>query len=982
MADNRPTLQQYARQLETELGLPTGIADTLVKAESGGNPYAVSPKGAIGLTQLMPDTAKELGVNPNDPYDNLKGGLTYYAKHYNKFNQNPVLAAAAYNAGPNSIGLKSRDTTKLPQETQDYMSKFTGYLNKPVKTSLSQEEAIALGLEEAPQPKQLSHEEAVNLGLEQPTGKELSPSEAIALGLEEPRTLTGALKESAGNIPSSIGKTAIDTAKAIIHPIDTAGSIKDIAAGEILKLVPKSTLEKSLKYAQMEPTGDPIKDKAIEQAKEVVKAYNTATMFNENLANRYGGKQEILNTLATDPAGLLLDLAPVGTGAIRGATAGAKMAGEIIGKTPKGMAELVNKQLATAGAGPMASINNIPGVAAFSSKGKVNLGPELTAKLAEQAAAMKSAEYMANVNKVLNPIQRTGEIISNIPSEAASFAFNKVLAPPTKGLISKWSGIPSADISAAFESGKLGGQALPVPMSDISSPFNKIAPQLDFSKTPVKSAIVGGELLTGNIPAAVASLAGASPRTVGITAKTLGGLYNIPENINAVKKAIQPYRGTINAVERLNQQVEENPSVLNNIPNIPNSPLDKLAGVANIAMGIAPNQYDNADIFNYGVTPTAQQMASNELAMYALGLNKSTGRPGLFNPPKAPNIQGPGIGPVDYSQYKTPAYNRPTTRFTNARQADIDAKNAAAASKQAEIDAKLKQESIANKAEADKQAEIDSARKLLEKFNNMDASNPSVKMLIDKAQEKLDTLTGKPKGLLTPKEDVVNDEDYYDNYFGNILAAEEAAITPPVITPNVKKPDLGINVGEMSSKDTKAEDILALIRSRGNPTPEEQLFANLEPTVPVTTAEENAGITSGLLSRKPSKFDELRAKIKHSQENMPIAPEDAAAYDKWMVAHENRSAGQQLRRQIDSDAKQYTYITSKNKIKTVDTGLLSDLEKAYNTTFDYSTMPNINKMGLKDARRTIKKWAVNQIKSTGGVKNPQGIQGGLLGDKQ
>jgi hypothetical protein len=730
----------------------------------------------------------------------------------------------------------------------------------------------------------------------------------------------------------------------------------------------------------MELTGDPVKDSAIKSAKEIVKAYNTATMFNENFANRYWGKQEILNTLATDPAGLVLDLAPVGTGIIRGATAGAKMAGGIIGKTPKAMSELVNKQLATAGAGPMASVNNIPG-AAF---GQVTatISPELAAKLAEQAAAVKSAEYMANVNKVLNPIQRTGEIISNLPSEAASFAFNKVLAPPTKGLISKWSGIPTADISAAFESGKLGGQALPVPMSDISSPFNKWAPQFDFSKTPVKSAIVSGELLTGNIPVAVASLAGASPRTVGITAKTLGGLYNIPENINAAKKAIQPYRGTINAVERLNQQVEENPSVLTNIPNIPNSPLDKLAGVANIAMGIAPNQYDNADIFNYGVTPTAQQMASNELAMYALGLNKSTGRPGLFNPPKAPDIQGPGIGPVDYSQYKTPTYNRPTERFTSARQADIDAKNAAAASKQAEIDARLKQEKLANKIEAGKQAEIDSARKLLEKFNNMDASNPSVKMLIDKAQEKLDTLTGKPKGLLTPKEDVFNDEDYYENYFGNILAAEEAAITPPVITPNVKKPDLGINTTGMSSKDTKAEDILALIRSRGNPTPEEQLFANLEPIVPVTTAEENAGITSGLLSRKPSKFDELRAKIKHSQENMPIAPEDAAAYDKWMVAHENRSAGQQLRRQIDSDAKQYTYITSKNKIKTVDTGLLSDLEKAYNTTFDYSTMPNINKMGLKDARRTIKKWAVGQIKSTGGVKNPQGIQGGLLGDKQ
>ena len=80
-----------------------------------------SPAGAIGHMQLMPGTAKELGVDPNDPYQNIEGGVRYYAQQRKRFGD-PALAAAAYNAGPGRVGRLGR-VPAIP-ETQDYVSRF------------------------------------------------------------------------------------------------------------------------------------------------------------------------------------------------------------------------------------------------------------------------------------------------------------------------------------------------------------------------------------------------------------------------------------------------------------------------------------------------------------------------------------------------------------------------------------------------------------------------------------------------------------------------------------------------------------------------------------------------------------------------------------------------------------------------------------------------------------------------------------------
>lgn len=89
----------YARKY----GLPERLFVELVKAESNFNPRAVSPKGAMGLCQLMPQTARELGVkNPFDPDENLNAGAKLLRKLYLKY-RNWKLALAAYNAGEGAV---------------------------------------------------------------------------------------------------------------------------------------------------------------------------------------------------------------------------------------------------------------------------------------------------------------------------------------------------------------------------------------------------------------------------------------------------------------------------------------------------------------------------------------------------------------------------------------------------------------------------------------------------------------------------------------------------------------------------------------------------------------------------------------------------------------------------------------------------------------------------------------------------------------
>lgn len=92
----------HARAAAQRHGIPEDLFLRLVQQESGWNPGARSHKGATGLAQLMPGTAARLGVNPNDPLQNLDGGARYLRMMYNQFG-NWRLALAAYNAGPGAV---------------------------------------------------------------------------------------------------------------------------------------------------------------------------------------------------------------------------------------------------------------------------------------------------------------------------------------------------------------------------------------------------------------------------------------------------------------------------------------------------------------------------------------------------------------------------------------------------------------------------------------------------------------------------------------------------------------------------------------------------------------------------------------------------------------------------------------------------------------------------------------------------------------
>jgi hypothetical protein len=98
---------------------PTLLA-SLVWQESRWNPRAVSPKGAMGLAQLMPGTARDLGVNPADPVANLMGGARYLRRLLDQFDGNVEKALAAYNAGPARV--RSAGGIPAIAETQAYVA--------------------------------------------------------------------------------------------------------------------------------------------------------------------------------------------------------------------------------------------------------------------------------------------------------------------------------------------------------------------------------------------------------------------------------------------------------------------------------------------------------------------------------------------------------------------------------------------------------------------------------------------------------------------------------------------------------------------------------------------------------------------------------------------------------------------------------------------------------------------------------------------
>jgi len=109
-------------------GLDPKLIEAVVRTESGFDAQAVSPVGAQGLMQLMPDTAAELGVSDAlNPEQNIQAGSKYLKQLMDRYDGDVGLALAAYNWG---MGNLERHPERMPQETVNYVAKITGLMNK------------------------------------------------------------------------------------------------------------------------------------------------------------------------------------------------------------------------------------------------------------------------------------------------------------------------------------------------------------------------------------------------------------------------------------------------------------------------------------------------------------------------------------------------------------------------------------------------------------------------------------------------------------------------------------------------------------------------------------------------------------------------------------------------------------------------------------------------------------------------------------
>ncbi len=123
-----PRIDAAIAENAANTGIDARLLRALVRQESSFQPFSVSSAGAMGLTQLMPDTAAGLGIT--DPYnveDNIRGGAKYLQQQLASFGGDTTLALAAYNAGPNAV--KASNGVPPYAETRDFIQKVLSYYN-------------------------------------------------------------------------------------------------------------------------------------------------------------------------------------------------------------------------------------------------------------------------------------------------------------------------------------------------------------------------------------------------------------------------------------------------------------------------------------------------------------------------------------------------------------------------------------------------------------------------------------------------------------------------------------------------------------------------------------------------------------------------------------------------------------------------------------------------------------------------------------
>lgn len=249
------------QQATQKYGIPGNLLDSLINQESAKKSRATSPKGAMGLGQLMPATAKELGVtDPYDPAQNIEASARYLKQQLTKFG-NPALALAAYNAGPGAV----QKYKGIPPfaETQNYVKKIMKAFN-PISEAYASEEPYRpsekelyqqylaekqqyLAEKKTKQPERPSEEELYQQYL---TEKQQYLAEKNAQNVQEQPTDSWGSKEqdalpSVGKmvknfIPDIVNNVIPGAVNTIIHPIDTTQGFLNIANSGLQQILPES----------------------------------------------------------------------------------------------------------------------------------------------------------------------------------------------------------------------------------------------------------------------------------------------------------------------------------------------------------------------------------------------------------------------------------------------------------------------------------------------------------------------------------------------------------------------------------------------------------------------------------------------------------------------------------------------------------------------------------------------------------------------
>lgn len=145
------SLQEIFENAASTYQIPLNLLKAVAKAESDFDPNCTSSSGAMGIMQLMPETAKSLGVtDAYDPEQNIMAGAKYLAENLKRYNGDKELALAAYNAGPGAV--KKYNGIPPYKETQNYVKKVLAYMNENVSVPDVTVETNNNSYENAPTP--------------------------------------------------------------------------------------------------------------------------------------------------------------------------------------------------------------------------------------------------------------------------------------------------------------------------------------------------------------------------------------------------------------------------------------------------------------------------------------------------------------------------------------------------------------------------------------------------------------------------------------------------------------------------------------------------------------------------------------------------------------------------------------------------------------------------------------------------------------